>query len=341
MKFLLGILILILAALGNLKAQDAQRSQYYANPLELNPAYTGTSEFFSSYLNYRSQYDAFDVPYQTIHFSGDYHFQNRSSGLGISFNNDKSGPGYLTNTKFHILYASGVKISPKYTLRLGLKAGMLFRKLNFSDLIYADQLDNNGNISGPSAEPTNATDQIALPSIGSGLLFFHEKYWFGIAGDHLNNPDQSIIIGGSKLPPKFVFHTGYKFAFLNARGRVKKNLNEFSLIPMAQFKLQGPLQQFDIGIHSIIEPVMFGFWYRGIPIPSFEKDGLINQDALIFLFGLKLDDLVFSYSYDLGIGELKNTNLGSHELTISLKFAFFKNGVVKTYPKMLPMPTFY
>lgn len=330
-------ILLILLSL-EISAQDIQRSQYFAIPLELNPAYTGTSKDFSAFLNYRVQYPSFENPYVSHHFSGDYHFKNRKSGLGILFNNDRVGPANFTTSSFHIQYASGVDISQTYSLRMGLRAGMMFRRIGFDDLIFGDQLDAGGNVSGPSAEPVDDLGNITFPTVGAGLLFYHKKYWLGLVGDHLNNPDQSIITNQSKLNTRLVIHAGYKFPFLNARGRVIKDLREVSLAPMMQLKLQGPSHQFDLGTHLIAEPLLFGIWYRGIPVPSFERDGVLNQDALVFLIGAKLDEFRFSYSYDLGIGPLANTNSGSHELTLSLKFGFYKWGVIKTYPKTLPMP---
>lgn len=335
----IGFILLIFVA-NLVKAQDPQRSQYYAIPLELNPAYVGTSEFFSSYLNYRVQYPSFVKPWTSYHFAGDYHFQKTRRGIGLSLNSFNSGPGNLRNTAFSLMYSTGVALNRKLNLRMGLKAGLINRRIGIGDLVFADQLNAKGQVNGASAEPIEDGANVIVPSVGAGLLMYHENYWLGFAADHLNNPDQSFTGEKSNLPPRFVIHTGYKFGFLNSRGRVKKSLKEFSMSPMMQYKMQGPSQQFDIGIHTIFEPLLIGVWYRGIPLPSFEREGIVNQDALSFLFGLKLDNFRFHYSYDLGIGSLANNNRGAHELTISLKFAFYKNGILKSYPKMLPMPVF-
>ncbi len=319
-------------------SQDAQRSQYYAIPLDLNPAYTGTSDFFSAYINYRVQYPGLQNEFVSYNFSGDYHFKNRNSGVGLSINDDQFGEGIFSTTSIQMMFANGVDLNQKLNLRFGLRGGLLFRRIGFSDLIYGDQINGNGTISGISAENVDEVGRITIPTIGTGLALFHEKYWFGIAGDHLNTPTQSLISNESKLPTKLVFHAGYKFGFINARGRVKKGLKEVSISPMAQYKIQGPVQQFDIGVHFIAEPVMFGIWYRGLPLPGFEKINIVNNDALIAMIGLKMDEFRFYYSYDVGISALHNSNGGAHEITMSYRFGFYKNGIIKTYPKMLPMP---
>ncbi|MEQ8358707.1 MAG: PorP/SprF family type IX secretion system membrane protein [Cytophagales bacterium] len=331
-------LAIILVISLNAFAQDPQRSQYYAIPMELNPAYVGTSKFFSAFINYRVQYPSLENEFISYNFSGDYHIKNTNSGIGLSINDDNFGDGIVRSSSFATMFSTGVELNQKYSLRFGLKAGLIVRSIGFSDLIYADQLDASGNVSGPSSENFEDFGRKTMASVGSGAVLFHENYWVGIAGDHLNNPDQSFITNESKLPAKIVFHGGYKFAFINANGRVKKGLKEVSLSPMMQYKLQGPSHQWDIGAHLIAEPVIFGVWYRGIPLPSFERSDILNQDAIIFIAGLKMDEFRFSYSYDLGIGPLYNSNGGAHEITLSLRFGFYKWGIIKSYPKMLPMP---
>lgn len=330
-------LLLFLFSLST-KAQDIQRSQYYAIPLELNPAYAGTSDFFSAFLNYRVQYPALENEFVSYNFSGDYHIKNTNSGVGLSYNDDNFGNGLYQSSSISTMFSTGVELNQKYSLRFGLRAGLITRSIGFSDLIYADQLDASGNVAGPSAENINDAGRKTIPTVGTGAILFHKKYWFGLVGDHLNNPDQSFIRDDSKLPAKLIFHAGYKFPFINSKGRVKKGLKEVSLSPMMQYKMQGPSHQWDVGAHLIAEPFMFGAWYRGIPLPSFDRADFKNHDALIFLMGLKMDEFRFSYSYDVGIGSLNNSNGGAHELTISLKFGFYKWGIVKSYPKMLPMP---
>ncbi len=328
---------LLFASLKTL-AQDPQRSQYYAIPLELNPAYAGTSKFFSTFLNYRVQYPSLENEFVSYNFSGDYHIKNTNSGVGLSYNDDNFGEGVFKSNSVSLMFSSGVELNQKFSLRFGLRGGLIVRSIGFSDLVYADQLDASGNVAGPSAEDINDAGRKTIPTVGTGAILFHKKYWFGLVGDHLNNPDQSFITNESKLPARIIFHAGYKFPFINARGRVKKGLKEVSLSPMMQYKMQGPSHQWDVGAHLIAEPLMFGVWYRGLPLPSFERSDITNQDALIFLAGLKMDDFRFSYSYDIGIGALNNSNGGAHEITLSLRFGFYKWGIVKTYPKMLPMP---
>lgn len=332
--------LVFLIILNDAKSQDIQRSQYYAIPIELNPAYAGTADFFSAFLNYRVQYPRLENEWVAYNFSGEYHIKNTNSGVGLSFNDDNFGDGIVRSTAISTAFATGLELNQKYNIRFGLRGGIISKRIAFDELIYADQLDPSGNVIGPSAENLGDAGNMVIPTVGAGAILFHEKYWFGLAGDHLNNPDQSFITDVSKLQTRLIVHTGYKFAFINARGRVKKELREVSLSPMMQYKLQGPSHQLDVGAHLIAEPFLFGIWYRGIPLPSFEREGISNQDAVIFLLGLKMDELRFSYSYDIGIGELHNSNGGSHEITLALKFGFYKWGIRKSYPKMLPMPIF-
>ena len=45
---------------------------------------------------------------------------------------------------------------------------------------------------------------------GAGLLAFTEKFYIGAAATHLNEPNESLVVGVSRLPMKFTGHAGAK-----------------------------------------------------------------------------------------------------------------------------------
>ena len=68
MRKILGTVITVCALIVSVSAQDAYFTQFYANPLELNPALTGAVEgTYRVSLSYRDQWSGLvDNPYKTF-----------------------------------------------------------------------------------------------------------------------------------------------------------------------------------------------------------------------------------------------------------------------------------
>src|SRR5690606_36712052 len=87
-----------------LHAQNPYFSQYYASPLYLNPALSGTNREISLGVNHRSQWNSNDSPYEISQFSFIYPLlskgarQHHLGGVGFSVYQDVAGEGGLMNT---------------------------------------------------------------------------------------------------------------------------------------------------------------------------------------------------------------------------------------------------
>lgn len=86
------------------------------------------------------------------------------------------------------------------------------------------------------------------------------------------------------------------------------------------------------------EPILFGFWYRGIPIQQNVKDNL-SQDAFVFILGFQFDRLELGYSYDFTVSELGPASGGTHELSMRYKMPLKISAKGKRIQKMIPCPT--
>src|ERR1700761_772165 len=83
--------ILVLATcLFNLKAQDPQFTQFYANPLYLNPAFAGTARCPRIAMNYRNQWPNLGqgASYVTYSASYDMHVNALAGGIGVLVTTD-------------------------------------------------------------------------------------------------------------------------------------------------------------------------------------------------------------------------------------------------------------
>src|SRR5262245_45456451 len=82
----------------DLHAQDPQFTQFYANPLYLNPAFAGAARRPRVALNYRNQWPALTGTFVTTSVSYDQHVEGIQGGLGFLVTSDQAGKGTLNTT---------------------------------------------------------------------------------------------------------------------------------------------------------------------------------------------------------------------------------------------------
>jgi len=198
------------------------------------------------------------------------------------------------------------------------------RNVNFFNLTFGNQLNDRGLNGLPPDDPLlSDAANISYFDFSSGGLLYSDRAWLGFSGHHLNRPTQSFVDQDSRLPIRFTLHAGYKIPLDDeTRAGLAQNVlaREKSISLATLYKSQGKFDQLDVGAYLTYEPVVFGLWYRGLPIKQTEL-GLNNNDALIFLFGFKQQGLSIGYSYDLTISNLGTSTGGAHEISASYEFA--------------------
>lgn len=136
------------------------------------------------------------------------------------------------------------------------------------------------------------------------------------------------------LPMKLSVHGGYKYLIA---GDEDDQHGAKYILPTFMYKAQAKFDQVDIGLYYLANKFTLGFWYRGIPGFKKYKDGYPNNDALVFLAGVKHDRFSMGYSYDFTISWLRGSTEGAHEITLSYEFCKLKKkkrrGVVVACPK--------
>ena len=315
------LLMLTTSAWLKLDAQDPQFSQFYAAPLYLNPGFAGTTPYIRAGANFRSQWPSLDAQFTTYSFYIDYFAEEYNSGLGLLITTDKEGLADLKSTSVGLQYAYELQINEKLTFRPGIQAAYVLRDINFNKLTFGDQFDETGFISPTTAEQFNTGNNVGFLDFSFGGLLFSRNFWFGVAAHHLNTPNQSLVDGNSELPTKYSIHSGYRLPLKTGSGRKGYNADglERSITPNFQYKRQGEFDQLEVGTYLTIEPVVFGLWYRGIPIQE-EFEGFNDKESLIFLVGLTTDNLNIGYSFDYTLSELEIASGGAHEISISYIF---------------------
>ena len=289
-------------------AQDPEFSQFYSNPLLLNPAFAGTARGPRVVMSHRNQWPAMSGAFVTQAVGYDQHFNSIQGGLGLVVMNDQAGQNTLTTTRITGMYSYQQAITRKLSLRMALEASYFQKALDWSNLTFGDMIDpRRGFIYETQDTPRGET--VKKVDFGAGLLAFTEKFYAGVAGHHLNEPNESLVVGTSRLPMKITGHAGAKLPLQRSVKGV-----EAWISPNILYRRQGEFQQLNIGTYVSKGPLVAGVWHRGF----FSED---TRDALIVLLGVETSLMRFGYSYDITISDLTPATGGAHELSLSMKFA--------------------
>ena len=319
-------------------SQDTQYTQYYAAPLYLNPGFTGSTQHHRFIANYRNQWPSLPGSFVSYAFSYDYYIPQVKSGIGLFVSTDKAGSADLLSTNLGFLYSYKVNLAGKWLFSPGLYFGYSRKDLDFSKLIFGDQLqfDENGNAPTQDLSVSQNLQPEAHFDFGTGFLVYNKSFWAGFSMYHLNKPNQSLLGEESRLPTKISFHSGIKIPLYH--GPFKRDRTS-SISPSFIYKKQGRFDQLDIGLHFLYEPIMIGLWYRGIPIQQNAADN-VSHDAVALILGMQFLQFDFGYSYDFTVSELGPIAGGAHEVSVTYRFEVPESHKMKRKDKFIPCPTF-
>jgi type IX secretion system PorP/SprF family membrane protein len=318
-------------------AQDVQYSQFYASPLYMNPGFAGSAHFNRLSTHQRLQWPGVDAAYVTSLFSFDKYFAKYQSGFGLMAMQDYQGGSTITSTDITLQYAYELQIANKLTFRPGLQLGFVSRSINYSDLRFPHQYnDNTGYDGGMNPGEDHGAERIHYADVSTGGVLYTDKLWFGVSGHHLTQPNQSFNGEVSNLPYKLSVVGGYRIPL--SKNRYKRRGSTTSITPAFHFKQQGKSDQFDLGLYGMYSQLQAGVWYRGIPVKKY-LDKLHNSESMVVLLGWKWENFTFGYSYDFTISRLNVARpWGSHELNIT--YVAYKN-IKKSRMRKLPCPDIY
>ena len=187
-------------------AQDAEFTQFYANPLYLNPAFAGTNKCPRININYRNQWPGLSATFVTTSASYDQYVPSISGGLGLMVVSDREAQT-LSTTRVSGIYAYQLKVNRKFSLRAGLEATFFQKSLDWSKLTFGDMIDSRRGFVFDSGDVPRGGSRSGM-DFSAGLIGFSEHYFFGLSAHHINQPDESLIKGSSPIPIKITGHAG-------------------------------------------------------------------------------------------------------------------------------------
>ncbi|MCH6236349.1 type IX secretion system membrane protein PorP/SprF [Cognataquiflexum rubidum] len=331
------IVILFMAlTVGFAQAQDTQFSQFYAAPLFLNPAFAGSSEITRVGFNFRNQWPALDQSFVAFSAYADHFIESKNSGIGIIVNGSRESLANLQNTEVGLLYSYRLKLGQSSFLHMGIQGSYASRSASFDEVVLSTQLDISKGVVLPGAGGAIPDDrQRNFADLHTGLFYYNDRFWLGVSGHHLTQPNISYLdLDKDILPIRYSAHGGVKFDLVP--GAINDYFNnsrqERTLSLAFNYKRQGLYDQLDFGMELFFDPIILGVWYRGFPT----RIGLPNNEALIGLIGFSLQSGIdLGYSYDFTLSQLGWRNSGgAHE--VSLRYSFVNQLWDKSQRKRLP-----
>lgn len=327
-----GILVLFVLFAINCWGQDPIFSQFYNAPLQINPAFAGISEDPVVAINYRDQgpgiVQRFGFPngaYTTYAASYDQYFPSANSGVGLLIIGDTAGEGTSGGNLISTIGASGfysynLNVNDEYFLKFGLEAGFTQSRINWAELCFLDQLQNNPGSSCQTL-PTGSTSSSAPPGnlsqtyfdVSMGMMLYSSRYYGGVSIKHLNTPDYNFYANNSNLadglPVRMAVHGGYQ---LELDPTQRRTFGAY-VAPNFLYVRQADLSQLNLGAIVGYQHFFVGGWYR---------HAFGNPDAVILSAGTSVGKIKVSYSFDFTVSNLAiNSTRGAHEVGIIYNFA--------------------
>lgn len=308
-----------------LQAQvDPHFSQYFIQPMTLNPALTGAIEGdYRVSAIWRSQYNN---TFTTKGLSAEMP-TNKNLNLGVNILNQSSTGGAYNYTNAYLSLAyTGVRFKDHF-IAMGMQAGIINRTFNTGKLQFGDQW-----VSGLGYNPNSSSSEVVTkpsvysPDISAGIAYFDAtpdkkaNVFAGVSAFHLTQPQDPFISSGDKdkLPMRLSAHAGVRII-----------VNDFfNFVPNVLYMKQGDTEEKMLGAYLQINAsnktdLMIGANYR-------------VKDAVSPFAGFYHNGLTFGLSYDVTASTKNAMALNRNSLEVSLSYTWWKKASMRTKPFYCP-----
>lgn len=301
----LFIVFFLVLNLQELYAQDPTFTQFYANPIYLNPAFAGSNKCPRICMNYRNEWPNLSGNYVTYSASYDKYIKSIKGGLGVLATYDQQGRGTINTSMLALIYSYHLKVNRKFSLLFGAQASYYQKSLDASKLTFGDMIDPRKGFIYATGESLKSSGRQFFDA-SMGVIGYSKNFYAGLAAFHLNTPNESMITNGNSiLNMRFTAHAGAIIPLVKGgRGTVAT-----SLMPNIIFQYQQGFMEMNIGTYVKHGNLTFGAWFR-------------NRDAFILSLGIQTKTFRIGYSYDVTVSSLNNgTSYGSHEVSMGFNLS--------------------
>lgn len=295
-------------------AQDIHFSQFYASPMNLNPAEAGLfNGGFRFVGNERRQWASVTKPYQTFGFSADAHnvLRLKNIGAGLSLYNDVAGDSKFGTTQINLALSYIIKLNrdSSQIIAAGIQSGITQRKIDYTALTFDEQYNGYQWENTPVSE-TFANNGGLYPNVNAGAAWKYNisnrnNVTVGVSMFNITKPKQSFF-GNTEI----VLDRRLSFY---AMGQIKAS-KKIDILPGYLYQRQGKYYEFDIGGSGkyILEDsqlrktaVYLGLWTR-------------TKDAGYITAGMDYNNWNVGISYDINYSGLTPASNGKGGLEISV-----------------------
>lgn len=318
-------------------AQDEVFSQFYALPMQMNPALTGAYDgTYRLSMSYRDQWNNnLGSSFKTFAAGGDtrfkMNFDNRRTedhfGVGLFFISDRVREFQASNNQISTYFAYHKKLGsriPSY-LGAGIQMGVIQRNINYDNISFGDQFDQIDGFNLPTQE-TLPPNNIGIFNLSAGINYYIEldesRYYIGAAIHHLNQPNMSYFnrldninpstITDQKLESRYVFHVSMD----------KVLQYRYEIQPRFVYQQQDNNAMFSLGTNfqytfkSEDMGLVLGLWVNAVN----DLDGM-KLNHLSPLLGLLKGNFILGLSYDLGMRDTFNNPFNLNTFELSIRFS--------------------
>lgn len=114
------LIVIILFVSGVCFSQDPGYSQFFANPLHLNPTFAGTTELARTVINYRNQWPQKGNSFTTYSLSYDFLLKNQNAGFGVQIYHNREPNNVVTTNSAALSYSYHLKLGYEGFMTLGI-----------------------------------------------------------------------------------------------------------------------------------------------------------------------------------------------------------------------------
>lgn len=342
----LCLLIISCIVTSELHAQDPSFSQFYANRIYLNPAFTGIEPGVAVTGIGRVQWVRVDQGYRTFGFTAEMQLPVARVGLGLHLLSNTEGLGNLQTQQAGVAFSYTIP-GRQNNFHFGMEGRMVQKSLDWDRLVFSDQLDPvYGDIYQSAMTPV--LDQVFYGDFDFGMVWRNQsdlklgkrtlrdvRSHLGISLHHLPylvsrsaEGNDSFLNLDNRVAPRTTFHGGMIIPIRQLGG------GEVALSPNFKLDMQGyrflSFQENIVvgtaGMYGLVNNFYLGLLYQNrIYVPNH-----VHTDAIIFTVGGYVDPgrsdgegappLFFGLSVDLNLNGVGPAAGSVFEATFRYRF---------------------
>ena len=189
-------------------SQEPTFTQFYANPIYLNPAFAGSNKCPRINMNYRNEWPNLSGNYVTYSASYDKFVKSIAGGIGVLATYDQQGKGTINTAMLGLTYSYHQKITRKFSMLFGARAAYFQKSIDPTKLTFNDMIDRyKGFIYQTQDKIGDNQVNVQFFNASVGVLGYSKKFFSGLAIHNLNMPNESLIKNGiSPQKMRFTFN---------------------------------------------------------------------------------------------------------------------------------------